>query len=168
MVATKEKKSFRLSADNIAYLEKYASEHGITLTEALEQVLDNARRLTDETTDKTEKPSDTWKTAKDASSMVSIPSDVLEDYRTQLAVKDEQIATLSQSLLSTQETSRELTRSLQAAQTLNAMDKEPARLEQSPEAPATEDSRQTAVRHLEDMSFTQMFRQWRNARKNRQ
>lgn len=170
MDETKKKKSFRLSADDIAYLEKVAKDYQGNTTKALEAIINKVRQMEDKVNqtsdtsgDKVSTVSDNRGTMGDNFSVATIPADVLETLQGQLAIKDDQIAALNQALLKAQDSNTELTKSLQAAQTLNAMDKP-----QTQPAAILEQSNETTPKAdppIGDMTFRQVWKLWRNARK---
>lgn len=155
MVETKVKKSFRLSQQSVAYLETYAKEHNETLTDALEHVLEWARRSTDNTGDKNTETADNSTETTDKRE--TVPVSVIEALTNQLDAKDHQIEGLMQALLRAQEQGHN-------AQVLNAMDKGPALLEKQTESTAT-GSTENPVTPLGDMTFRQLFKAWRKSRK---
>lgn len=150
----KEKKSFRLEAETIAYLEEYAKANDETLTQALERIVDRVRQLSD----KNSELSDTCPTPENPEpigesvplSVIEILTDQLTIKDQQLATKDEQIAALNQALLNAQDQGK-------AAQLLQAAEKAPALLDQPTETPADPP--------IGEMTFRQLFRTWRKARK---
>lgn len=148
MVETKVKKSFRLSRQSVVYLETYAEEHNETLTDALEHVLEWAQRSADSTGDNSAETTDRRET---------VPVSVIEALTNQLDAKDHQIEGLTQALLNAQKQGHN-------AQVLNAMDKEPALLEQRTESTATGPT-ESPTAPLGDMTFRQLFKAWRKQRK---
>lgn len=101
--------TFRLPENDVELLKSYASEHGITQAEAIRiaiQKLDDAIRLSD-----TERAGEGW-----AQTVVALTE--------QLAVKDDQIASLGRALEAAQETAK-------AAQALHAANVQERALESS-------------------------------------
>lgn len=101
--------TFRLPENDVELLKSYASEHGITQAEAIRiaiQKLDDAIRLSD-----TERAGEGW-----AQTVTALTE--------QLAVKDDQIASLGRALEAAQETAK-------AAQALHAANVQERALESS-------------------------------------
>lgn len=101
--------TFRLPENDVELLKSYASEHGITQAEAIRiaiQKLDDAIRLSD-----TERAGEGW-----AQTVAALTD--------QLAVKDDQIASLGRALEAAQETAK-------AAQALHAANVQERALESS-------------------------------------
>lgn len=101
--------TFRLPENDVELLKSYASEHGITQAEAIRiaiQKLDDAIRLSD-----TERAGEGW-----AQTVAALTE--------QLAVKDDQIASLGRALEAAQETAK-------AAQALHAANVQERALESS-------------------------------------
>lgn len=101
--------TFRLPENDVELLKSYVSEHGITQAEAIRiaiQKLDDAIRLSD-----TERAGEGW-----AQTVVALTE--------QLAVKDDQIASLGRALEAAQETAK-------AAQALHAANVQERALESS-------------------------------------
>lgn len=155
--------AFRLGLNTLEQLEFLRIElHKKDRTDTIKAVIQETYdRYT--LTDTVTTDGDTDGNTTDNPEYISIPTSLLDTLNEQLAVKDGQIAALNQTLIKAQDSNTELTRSLQAAQTLNAMDKpqtQPAAiLEQSNETGPT------AQPPIGNMTFRQMFSHWREARK---